>query len=498
MPLNQNVEKFINQTRPLLIGDRWLETDEVINVINPSDGEKIAEVYSAGHKEVDAAVAAARQAFESPAWKRMPPAERTALLYRLADLLEQNGEELLEMEILNEGMPISIAKHFIISGCAETIRYYAGWATKISGSTVNLSLPDERGSDAFGPAYHAFSVKEPIGVVAAITPWNMQLIIAIAKLAPALAAGCTLVVKPADLTPLTTLRLGELILEAGFPAGVVNIIPGYGLVAGQALADHMDVDKIAFTGSTATGKSIVSAAATSNLKKVALELGGKSPVLVFPDADLDQAAQTCAEGIFLNSGQMCFAGSRLIVHESIEDEIVGRIVEGAQSMKIGPGLDESSDLGPMISRLQKSRVEGFFKKEMLQNADVIIGGNPLNRDGFYFEPTLVKCDDPNSPLVKQEIFGPVLTIQTFKNVEEACALANDTDFGLCAGVWTQSNALAHQVSAEIKSGVIWSNCYIALDESLPFGGYKQSGWGREGSIDGVEAFLQTKSVVMGL
>ena len=334
--------------------------------------------------------------------------------------------------------------------------------------------------------------------MAAITPWNMPLIIAIAKLAPALAAGCTVVVKPADLTPLTTLRLGELILEAGFPSGVVNIIPGYGPVAGQALADHMDVDKIAFTGSTATGKSIVSAAAASNLKKVALELGGKSPVLVFPDADLDQAAQTCAEGIFLNSGQMCFAGSRLIVHESIEDEIVGRITEGAKAMTLGPGLDETSDLGPLISGLQKSRVEAFFESDFLKQADVITGGRPVEREGFYFEPTLVKCNDPNSPLIKQEIFGPVLTIQTFKTTQEACALANDTDFGLCAGVWTRDNATAHQVSAEIKSGVVWSNCYIALDEALPFGGYKQSGWGREGSIDGVEAFLQTKSVVMGL
>jgi phenylacetaldehyde dehydrogenase len=495
--LHDSVSRYISQTRPFLIGDKWHTSDTVEEIYDPSSGKKIAEVYMGGEKEIDIAVATARRAFEDRGWRYMPAAERASLMFKLADLIEENSDELLEMEILNEGMPISLAKHFVVSGIVESIRYYAGWATKITGRTVNLSLPDERQAAELGLPYHGYSLMEPVGVVGAITPWNVPLIMIIAKAAPALAAGCTLVIKPAELTPLTALRLGELFLEAGFPPGVVNIVPGYGPEAGARLASHPDVDKIAFTGSTKVGKAIA-AAALGNLKKVGLELGGKAPVVVFPDADLDAAAENAAMGIFINSGQMCFAGSRLIAHEDIAQELSDRVAAIAANMKVGAGLDETSDLGPLISQAQKSRVMGFLDQAKSESIRFAYGGDAIETAGYFVQPTVAICDDNDTVLLREEIFGPVLTVQTFSNASEAAAMANDTPYGLASAVWTNDLSVSHQMASVIKAGVVWVNCTVALDEALPFGGYKQSGWGREGGEEGVQAYLQSKGVVMAL
>jgi len=496
--LSDKVSKYIETTRPFLIDGKWLTSDEIITVKNPANGQEIGSIYAAGKEEVDLAVKAARRAFESKEWRRMAPTERTAILWKFADLIEENHDEILELEILNEGLPIAIGKHFIVHGLAETIRYYAGWCTKIGGHTTDLSLPDERGPDAVGPAFHAYSVMQPIGVVGAITPWNMPLILAIAKIAPALAAGCTVVLKPSEETPLSILRVAELIAEAGIPDGVVNIVPGYGATAGAAISEHEDVDKIAFTGSTEVGK-MIARAATGNLKKVALELGGKAPVVVFADADLDKAAQTAAEAIFLNSGQMCFAGSRLLVERSVMREVAEKVADIAKSMKLGPGLDETTDLGPLISAKQQARVGGFLEQARSdETIEILAGGHVVEGDGYFVEPTIAICSDPQATLVKEEIFGPVLCIQPFDTIEEAIELANDTPYGLVGSAWTKDVAKAHILAAEINAGVVWVNCYTALDESLPFGGFKQSGWGREGGKHGIEEFMEPKSVVVAL
>ncbi len=368
-------------------------------------------------------------------------------------------------------------------------------APKLGGATSTMSAPDERDANALGPAYHAYSLMNPIGVVAAIVPWNFPLIMAIAKMAPALAAGCTIIVKPAEDTPLSTLRLGALVLEAGFPEGVVNVIPGYGGTAGAALAAHPGVDKVTFTGSTGVGRQIVQAA-TGNLKKVSLELGGKSPIVVFADADIDLAVRSAAEAIFLHAGQVCFAGSRLLVEKPILDDFVERLAGVAQGIRLGPASDPETEMGPVISAKQHKRILGFFDGN--GDISIITGGKAHGTDGFFVEPTVAVTQSTDTPLYREEIFGPVITAKAFDDMADAVRLANDTDYGLAAGVFTKDVSKAHVIADEITAGTVWVNCYNALDDSLPFGGFKQSGWGREGGRAGVEEYLESKSVVVAL
>lgn len=500
--LSAAVSGFVAERRKLFIGGKWLPSadGEVCGVENPATGEIIAEVYQATEKDVDLAVAAARKAFEVRDWRYGAPSERAKLMWKLAELLEENADELAEMEALNQGKPIGVAKHLDMLGSAETLRYYAGWCTKLEGTTVPVSWPDERGPHAVGPAFHAYSVREPVGVVAAVVPWNVPIIMATAKMAPALAAGCTIIIKPAEETPLTTLRYAELIAEAGFPPGVVNVITGLGHVTGAALAAHPGVDKIAFTGSTQVGKLIVQAA-TGNLKKVSLELGGKSPVIIFDDADIEKAAASAAEIIMLNSGQMCFAGTRLYAHKTIFADVVDRIAQAARGIKIGPGLDPDSQLGPLISRRQLERVNGYVETGRKEGAEIVTGGKRSGGAGYFFEPTVAITPRADMQLAREEIFGPVLAVSEFDDatdIARIAAMANDTEYGLAATVWTRDISRAHALAAEIKAGIVWINTPIVLDEALPFGGFKQSGWGREGSKLGVEEYTQVKSVVVAL
>ena len=500
--LRPQTAAFLGEPRKLYIGGEWVASADgsTRSVENPATGESIGEVFEANEKDVDKAVAAARNAFEQQSWRYGPPAERAKLMWRLADLLEEHADELAEMEALNQGKPVGIAKELDVLGSAESLRYYSGWCTKLEGTTVPVSWPDERGDAAVGPAFHAYSVREPVGVVAAIVPWNVPIIMATAKMAPALAAGCTVIIKPAEETPLTTLRYAELIEQSGFPPGVVNVITGDGHVTGAALAAHPGVDKVAFTGSTEIGKRIVEAS-TSNLKKVSLELGGKSPVMILDDADVETAAASAAEIILLNSGQMCFAGSRVYAHAKVFDDVVDIVSQAARGVKLGPGLDPDTELGPLISAKQLERVSEYVENGREEGADIVTGGGRAGDSGYFFEPTIALTPRQDMQLVREEIFGPVLSvakIQDGSDLRAIVATANDTEYGLAATVWTKDVSRAHALAAEIKAGIVWVNTPIVLDEALPFGGFKQSGWGREGSRLGVEEYTQAKSVVVAL
>ncbi len=498
-PISAAVAAFLDRPGRMLIGDEWIGSDLAgsIEVLDPATGGRIGYAAAGTSEHVDKAVDAARACFESSAWKRTTPSQRTALLWRLSELIEQNGDELAELETLNEGLPINLVKSFIIPGLIETLRYYAGWATRMDGAAKTLSIPDERPDGAFGPAYHAYTRMQPVGVVGAIVPWNNPLIFAVAKFAPAIAAGCTMVLKPADETPFSTLRFAELVLEAGFPAGVLNVVTGRGSVVGAALAAHPGVNKIAFTGSTETGKSIVSAA-TGNLKRVSLELGGKSPVIVLDDADLKSAIQGVCETIFLNSGQICFAGSRVIAQSGIFEDLMRGVADVARSMKLGHGLLPDTDLGPLISARQQARVCGYIQSGISDGARLLCGGPKPSEQGFFVEPTVMIASDPTIRIVQEEVFGPVLVGTEANTLGEIIRLANDTPYGLAASVWTKDLSIAHGLAAEIDAGTVWVNCHNALDEAMPFGGFKQSGWGREGSQAGVAEFMEEKSVIVRL
>jgi phenylacetaldehyde dehydrogenase len=415
----------------------------------------------------------------------MLPAERSRLLWKVADLIDQNRDELAELETLDNGKPIFFSRMVDVPSAMETFRYFSGWATKIEGNTIPLSKP--------GAKFFAYTLREPVGVVGQIIPWNFPLIMAGWKLAPALAAGCTVVLKPAEQTPLTALRLGELILEAGFPDGVVNIVPGFGETAGAALAAHPDVDKIAFTGSTEVGRLIVDAA-RGNLKKVSLELGGKSPNIVFPDADLDSAIPGSAAAIFFNQGQCCTAGSRLFVHKSIFDKVVDGVAQETKNFHIGPGIDPSTNLGPLVSKEQQDRVCGYLESGTREGAKAVVGGHRISGSGYFVEPTVLVDVKPHMKVVQEEIFGPVVTAIPFSAPEEVAAFANDSMYGLAAAVWTRDLSKAHRMAAKLRAGTVWINCYNVFDNALPFGGYKQSGWGRESGHAVLEMYTEIKSV----
>jgi phenylacetaldehyde dehydrogenase len=479
-----------SQTRRMLINGKWVaaQSGETFATHNPATGEVICEVAAGDKADIDAAVKAARAAFESGAWRDMTPSERGKCIWRLADLLEKNVEEFARIESLDNGKPLAVARVADVPLAVDLFRYMAGWATKLVGHTIPISVPYAPGAKFF-----AYSHREPIGVVGQIIPWNFPLLMAAWKLGPALAAGCTVVLKPAEQTPLSALRLGELIEEAGFPPGVVNIVTGLGETAGAALASHPGIDKIAFTGSTEVGKIIVKAAA-NDLKKVSLELGGKSPNIVFEDADLDTAIPGAASAIFFNHGQCCCAGSRLYVHKKHFDKVVEGVSAAAKKIKVGPGHAPDTEMGPLVSEEQLNRVMGFLESGQQQGAKPTVGGKRVGDRGYFVQPTVLVNTKPGMKVVEEEIFGPVVCAIPFSDPAEVVRQANNNVYGLAAAVWTRDISKAHRIASEIRAGTVWINCYNIFDAALPFGGYKQSGWGREMGSEALELYTETKAV----
>ncbi|MDQ4146763.1 MAG: aldehyde dehydrogenase family protein [Pseudomonadota bacterium] len=480
----------------MLINGDWVDSasGETLDVYNPATGDVIAHVPAGNQEDIDRAVKAARQSFETRRWTGMTPSERGRIIWKIGDLILDHLEELAQLESLDNGKPISVARVADVPLSADMFHYMAGWATKIEGDTISISVPY-----APGAQFHAYTVKEPVGVVGQIIPWNFPLLMAAWKLAPALACGCTVVLKPAEETPLSALRLGELIQEAGVPDGVVNIVTGLGQAAGAPLAAHPDVDKIAFTGSTEVGRLIVKAAESSNLKKVSLELGGKSPNIVLADADLETAIAGAANSIFFNHGQCCAAGSRLFVQEKVFDKVAEGVSEVASKMKLGPGLDPSTEMGPLVSSDQVERVTGYLEAGVSEGARALTGGKRRGDKGYFVEPTVFVDTKPEMKICAEEIFGPVVTATPFKDVDDALvAAANNTVYGLASGIWTKDLGKAHMLASKLKVGTVWINCYNIFDAALPFGGYKQSGWGREMGHEVLKNYLETKSVCINL
>jgi phenylacetaldehyde dehydrogenase len=484
---------YLASRRPLLIDGKWVEaaSGRTFGTFNPATGGVLARVAEADVEDVNRAVLAATRAFAG-VWGRLTPADRSRMLWRFADLIEQHADALATLESLDNGKPFATARHGDIPFAADTIRYMAGLARGRHGETVPLSAPFQPGQQ-----YFAYTLKEPVGVVGQIIPWNFPILMAAWKLGPALAAGCTVLLKPAEQTPLTALYLGQLALEAGIPAGVVNVLPGFGETAGAAIAAHPGVAKVAFTGSTEVGKLIVRAAA-GNLKKVTLELGGKSPNIILEDADVVAATQGAAGGIFFNSGQVCTAGSRLFVHDRHFDQVVDALVAGAKATRLGHGFDSQATLGPLVSREQLQRVSGYVDEAADQGGRAAVGGRRIDGPGYYYEPTVVLNTNPGHRIIREEVFGPVVAAIPFHDFEEVVTMANDTTYGLAAGVWTRDVQKAHRVARALQAGTVWVNTYHVYDNALPFGGYKQSGWGRELGRDALDPYTETKSVVLGL
>jgi len=487
------VAKFLALKPRLFINGEWVEarSGKTFQVFDPATGRQIGLAADAGQEDVDRAVAAARNALESGPWSTMKPADREALLWKLADLIDRDAAEFAEIESLDNGKTRFMASIVDVPGARNYFRYMAGWATKIEGTTMQTSM------GAPGAKFHTYVVREPVGVVAQIVPWNFPLAMAAWKLGPALAVGCTCVLKPAEQTPLSALKLGELIREAGFPPGVVNIITGVGEVSGAALVAHPGVDKIAFTGSTEVGK-IINKTATDTLKRVSLELGGKSPMIVLPDADPATVAGGSAGAIFFNAGQVCTAGSRLYVHSSIFDRVIEGVSAAAAKIRLGPGLEQATEMGPLVSKEQQERVLGFIESGRKQGATVTTGGEAPSHPGYFVKPTVLVDVNPDMRVVREEIFGPVLVAQRFDDLDAVVNAANDSPYGLAASIWTNNLTAAHRLVPRIKAGTVWVNCHNVVDPNMPFGGYKQSGFGREHGRVAVEMYTETKSVCIML
>lgn len=471
----------------LLIDGAWVmaQSGETIDVFNPATEALIGAAPRAGAADVDLAVAAARRSFERAEWRSMPGVERARILMRFADLMEAHAPDLSRLETLNNGMPQMFA-HGSLRGAINGVRWFAGAVTRLGGAAYSNALSHHG-------EFHAYTRKEPMGVAALITPWNGPIGSCMIKLSPALASGCSIVLKPSELTPFTALRLAELVLEAGLPQGVLNVVTGFGHEAGAALAQHPGVDKVSFTGSTAVGKEIVRASA-GNLKRVTLELGGKSPVMVFDDADMDIAIPSVTGAITINSGQACFAGSRLFVQRKSFDRVVAGVAERMGKLKLGDGLDPSTNLGPLISAKQRARVGAYVQSGLEEGAEIVTGSQAAPSKGHFVAPTLFANTKPEMKIVREEIFGPVLVATPFDDPSEVPMLANATPYGLGAGIFTTNLNTAHKLAARVASGNVWVNCYSMLDAAMPFGGFKESGWGREMSEEGVGAYLETKSV----
>ncbi|MDB6092188.1 MAG: dhaS [Gammaproteobacteria bacterium] len=486
--------RFLGAARRLLIDNAWVEarSGRTFDVRDPSSDRVIAHVAEGDAADIDLAVDAARRAFDDSDWSRMKPVDRERLLHRLADLIERDADDLAQLEALDNGKSVIIARHVDVKHAVEVWRYMAGWPTKLEGQTLPLS-----GSLVPGQEYVGLSQREPIGVVGAIIAWNFPLLLATWKAAPALAAGCTVVLKPAEETPLTALRLGELVVEAGFPKGVFNIVTGMGPTAGAALAAHAGVDKITFTGSTEVGRLIVRAAA-GNMKKVTVELGGKSPTIVLDDAKVDQAIAGATSAIFFNQGQVCCAGSRLYVARRHFDTVMEGVAEQAKAMKIGPGLDTTSQLGPLVSATQRERVMKYVNEGLTDGARAIAGGRALSAPGYYVEPTVFTDVVESMSIVREEIFGPVVVAQPFDDLEAVARIANNSIYGLAASIWTADVSKVFRLASKLKAGTVWVNCHNVLDPAMPFGGYKQSGWGRELGREAVYSCLESKSLCINI
>lgn len=486
----KEVQSFTEEPKKILINNEWVASSsgETFPVYNPATGTELAQAAAGNKQDIDLAVQAARKAFEGNEWHSMTPSNRGKLIWRLADLIDENLEELAQLESLDNGKPYNVAKVADVPLAADLFRYMAGWATKIEGSTIPISTPKSAKAQHF-----VYTLREAVGVVGQIIPWNFPLLMAAWKLGPALAAGCTVVLKPAEQTPLSALRLGELIVEAGFPAGVVNIVTGYGEAAGAPLAAHPDVDKVAFTGSTEVGKLILDAA-KGNLKKVSLELGGKSPNIVFKDANIKYATSAAANAIFFNHGQCCCAGSRLYVEREVFDQVAEGVAGRAKKIRLGAGMEGDTQMGPLVSDEQMRRVCSYLESGASEGAQALAGGKRHGDRGYFVEPTVLVNTKPNMKVVQEEIFGPVVTAMPFDDIEEIASIANDTIYGLAAGIWTQDISKAHRLAARIKAGTVWVNCYNVFDAAMPFGGYKQSGWGREMGEEALKLYTEVKSV----